>query len=359
MKKVDDKLTELFRSNLENAEITPRDGFWEDIQQDLPHTTDKIRHIYLYRAIAAASIFVAVGLAAAIFYMTSNRNSSKQEIAKSMIVNKAVSHTAAMEKEGKSLILAKGSTTTGASEKSSCKKIQIRKSNNKAKVQPTEVEDNDSTVTVTVHMSIRYNDSGNYADNATKKADGVWQTGGFNDVQSANHTENDTQLAAASKSKEDKSWRIKAALNLGMPSTDIYDSPIGGSLTLEKQLSKCLSLESGLQYSYLHSDGQTLHYIGVPLKVNLTLAKSNKIDLYATAGGVADKCVSASGGSSKEPIQLMAFSGLGVRYRFNKALSIYAEPTYTHYFNNGSEYESFRTQRKNSMNLQCGLALTY
>ena len=154
-------------------------------------------------------------------------------------------------------------------------------------------------------------------------------------------------------------WALKAALNLTMPANGEFEMPTGGSITLERQLNDWLSLESGIKYTYMHSGAQTLHYLSIPIKANATLAKLSKVDIYATAGGSADKCVSATHSSANENIQFTAMAGIGVRYHLSNKIAVFAEPTITHYFNNESKYTSYRAEKNNAFSLQSGLCMNF
>jgi hypothetical protein len=352
MKKNSNDITELFRSQLEHAELTPREGFWENINNDILPTLKKRRRILLYRISAAASVLLILGSASAAFLYLSSNKDVKQTVAKANIVSKNILNKNINPQE--SIVAKINPKELACPPKSrinnSSKKRAQKHSNN---IQDLS-EDNDSTVTVTMHLSISYNERNNYDNNQSNRYN-IWQTS-TSAEGSSESTDNTVNLLLE---KKNSTWSAKAAFNIGLPSKNNFDSPIGGSLTFEKKLSNWLAIESGVLYSYLHSEGQTLHYLGVPVKANATLAQSSDVDLYATAGGIADKCISSNGGSSSEPIQLATFAGLGLRYHLNKLLSLYVEPTMTHYFNNGSDYTSFRTKRKNDLNLQCGLCITY
>ena len=55
-----------------------------------------------------------------------------------------------------------------------------------------------------------------------------------------------------------------------------------------------------------------MHYLGIPVKVNVTLVDTKKFDLYATVGGIADKCIAGAPDNSfkEEPIQLAVTAAL-------------------------------------------------
>lgn len=353
MKKEDDKITDLFRSHLENAELTPKENFWDCIHDDLLITQNKRHRIMLYRISAAACIIALIGIASINFYHFTPANKANLISSKIKTSGKPNNNISEI-KDNK---LAKVSEINpNIAKKHQLASITHKRNNKKIR----DTKNNDDSVTIKVNMSIRYFDNEIYAKNNNDKQNTILQS---------NLTKNDNNIIAQANESNDtenkeikclskKSWAIKAALNLGIPSDSEYDSPFGCSVTLERQLNNWLALESGLQYSNVHSTNETLHYLGIPVKLNISAVQSKKIKVYTTVGGVADKCISDGGGDS-EPIQLTFQTGLGLSYHLSKSASVYIEPTYLHYFNNHSHYSSYRSERNNSFNIQCGLCMTY
>lgn len=350
-KKENDELIQLFCTHhLENAEITPRDGFWENIQNDVSLSEKRRRKLIFYRTVSAASVLLIIGAASAAFFLIPKSNNTTQIVAK---VAASMSRIAPSKQK---LEIEPKQTPNAAQVKvsrmaSNCRPTSTRKQ------QPTE-NDNDSTVTVTVHMTVRVRNNGTYADNTSdNRNNNTWQAGGLGNNSDNNTQTTDKLIAANNNSK--KRWALKAALNLTMPASGEFEIPTGGSITLERQLNDWLAVESGIKYTYMHSDAQTLHYLSIPVKANATLAKLSKIDIYATVGGSADKCIAATHSSANENIQFTAMAGVGIRYHLNNKIAIFAEPTITHYFNNESKYTSYRTEKSNAFSLQSGLCMNF
>ena len=114
-------------------------------------------------------------------------------------------------------------------------------------------------------------------------------------------------------------------MGTALPAEDgAYKMPISAGVTVERKLNDYLGIETGLVYSNLRSEGQHLHYLGIPLKANITLMDTKKIDLYATVGGVADKCIAGAPDNSfkEEPIQLAVTAGIGITYKINDRLAV-------------------------------------
>lgn len=93
----------------------------------------------------------------------------------------------------------------------------------------------------------------------------------------------------------------------------------------------------------------------------MTLASTPKLDLYATVGGTAEKCIAgaADNGFNAEPVQLSVAAGVGVRYRLNDRFALFAEPSVSHHFSTDSETGTLRTERPTNLNLLCGVRMTY
>lgn len=351
IKKENDELTQLFCTHhLENAEITPRDGFWESIQNDVSLSEKRRRKLIFYRTVSAASVLLIIGAAsAALFFIPKNDNTNQ-------VIAKVAASMSRMAPSKQKLEIEPKQTPSATQVNVSRMASNNRSASTKA--QQSAESDNDSTVTVTVHMTVRVRDNGTYADNISDNHNNnTWQAGGLgNNTYTNNQT---TDKLIADNNNSNKRWALKAALNLTMPASGEFEMPTGGSITLERQFNDWLALESGIKYTYMHSGAQTLHYLSIPVKANVTLAKLSKVDIYATASGSADKCISATHSSANENIQFTAMAGVGVRYHLNNKIALFAEPTITHYFNNESKYTSYRTEKNNVFSLQSGLCMNF
>lgn len=351
IKKENDELTQLFCTHhLGDAEITPRDGFWESIQNDVSLSEKRRRKLIFYRTVSAASVLLIIGAASAAFFFIPKSNNTNQIIAK---VAASMSRVA----PSKQKLEIEPKQTPSATQVRVSRMASSNRPTSTKEQQPEE-SDNDSTVTVTVHMTVRVRDNGTYADNTSdNRNNNTWQAGGL-----GNSTDNNTQTTdklMAANNNSNKRWALKAALNLAMPASGEFEMPTGGSITLERQLNDWLAVESGIKYTYMHSDAQTLHYLSIPVKVNATLARLSKVDFYATVGGSADKCIAATHGSANENIQFTAMAGVGICYHLNSKIAFFAEPAITHYFNNESKYTSYRTEKSNAFSLQSGLCMNF
>lgn len=146
------------------------------------------------------------------------------------------------------------------------------------------------------------------------------------------------------------------------------------------------TLETGVNYTMLSSDlrsgadayleeEQKLHYIGIPLKLHRSLFDSRWVSFYASAGGMVEKCVSASqdvvyvnGMAMQETehhsldidaLQWSVVASAGVQVNFTKQIGLYAEPGIVYYFDDNSGVETIRKEHPLNFNLQVGLRFSF
>ena len=162
-----------------------------------------------------------------------------------------------------------------------------------------------------------------------------------------------------------------------------HHQPVRFGVSVRYQLSNRWSVESGLMYSYLSSDitrktngysydiNQKLSDVGVPVGVNYQLLSSTRLGVYASAGGIVEKMVKGSQTSqtvvngqkepehtedvSIRPLQVSLTCGVGVEYKADRILSIYAEPGLTYHFDNHSVVPTFYQDKPLGFNLNVGL----
>lgn len=159
-----------------------------------------------------------------------------------------------------------------------------------------------------------------------------------------------------------------------------HDIPLRFGAAVAVAVNDRLSIESGLVYTRLHSDidntmgagyasyDQTLHYIGVPLKANVTLWQDKNIKVYLKAGVMAEKLVASkiSNNSSvdvKSPsegrLQFSMGAAAGASISIAKPVSLFVEPGVSHYFDNGSNIISLYKDRPTTFDLSIGLRIGF
>ncbi len=146
-----------------------------------------------------------------------------------------------------------------------------------------------------------------------------------------------------------------------------YMTPIKSGLMLRWSLNHNVSLETGVQYSYLKSSTEsgteknlskterTGHYMGLPFNVGYTFMNTGRLGLYTNLGAACEWRLAGEsvtgyyidnevyGNTVHEPLkdgqfQLSANVSAGLQYRITHLMSIYAEPTMTYYINKSAFY---------------------
>lgn len=167
------------------------------------------------------------------------------------------------------------------------------------------------------------------------------------------------------------------------PQTTVkHHIPVTVGLTVAWQFHEDWALEAGLNYTLLTSDirsgsksyveeTQKLHYIGIPLKLHRSIWKNNWLSVYASAGGVMEKCVSGNletvtvtnGGNRTsentsldvDPLQWSVTAAVGAQVNFTSRFGLYLEPGIAYYFDDHSGVETIRKEHPFNFNLQLGL----
>lgn len=147
-------------------------------------------------------------------------------------------------------------------------------------------------------------------------------------------------------------------------------------LSVQKHLSERFAIETGLVYSVLSSDveisssrafdiyynygtvSQRLQYLGIPLKLNVSLFDSKNWHVYANGGTTIERCLSAKRDDKSlhtNHWQLSLNAAAGIQYNFSKYLGVYAEPGVNYYFDNKTSIPSQRSEQPLMFNLNAGL----
>lgn len=162
--------------------------------------------------------------------------------------------------------------------------------------------------------------------------------------------------------------------------------PLRAGLKISYQILNNIAIESGVQYSRHTSDfsydsnlisatgEQELHYIGIPLDINIGLARWKKIRAYATAGVSAEKLVKGNlkgqttdrdGNTttkqeqlSEKPLQWALNATAGLQYDLTDHLGLYAEPGVGYHPDNKSSLRNIYKDRPVDFTLTIGLRLT-
>lgn len=161
-----------------------------------------------------------------------------------------------------------------------------------------------------------------------------------------------------------------------------HQLPISIQLTLSRQLSRQLSVETGLSYTLLQStnttgssaayiqERQRLQYIGIPLRMGWQWYSKSSLSLYTSAGVMLEKPVHSTldvnhfindiNTYSKQeklsvPLQWSTSVGVGIQYDITPHIGFYLEPSLQYFFNDGSSIKSYRTEHRFSVTLPLGI----
>lgn len=346
MKRENDEITDLFRSRLGNAEMTVRDGFWEELDRTVV-TGDHRRHrLIFFRVAAAASVLlVLVASSAAIWYF-----SPKEEVGEAFTQIAAVSGSGVMDGDGVQHNL------LPIPVEPILQKPAPRLSGMLAHYLGEE-----DSISITLSMSFSFSSTfGRRAQENTNRRESLWKIG--ENAEQMTSSEETPVATQSAKVKKPRTWAVKAFAGTALPADEgTYKMPVSAGVTVEKKLNRYLAVESGLLYSNLRSEGQHLQYLGIPVKLNFTFVETPKLDLYATIGGIADKCIAGAPNNDfkNEPIQLAVTAGVGINYKINDRIALFVEPGVSRHFKTDSKLATVRTERSANFNLLCGIRMMY
>ena len=164
-----------------------------------------------------------------------------------------------------------------------------------------------------------------------------------------------------------------------------HHQPIKLGISINYKINDKWSLQTGFTYSYLSSDfninshgeknikEQKLHYVGLPVSVSYSIWHNNAVNIYATAGGEAEKLVNGKAKTTHDANGIETYStteniksskllfstnaAAGIEYKTGKSFSLYAEPGISYHFKNGSEIKNIYTENPLNFNLNIGIRI--
>lgn len=171
-----------------------------------------------------------------------------------------------------------------------------------------------------------------------------------------------------------------------------YRMPVTFAASLRFDLDKDWAIETGVTYTQLSSETRSgtdrnnygweekLHYVGIPLRVNRNIWSNRRFEVYASAGGAVEKCVSgkrsiigsvSTSGTGRDeqfsgveedikvkPLQWSLSAAAGAQFKITENLGIYAEPGVVYYFDDGSNVNTIRKEHPFNFNIQLGVRFT-
>lgn len=345
MKKENDEITDLFRSRLAQTGMPVRDGFWQHLESDVAVYNHR-RRLVFFRVAAAASVLLVLAASSAAFWFFS----PKEEIEEAFTQVAIASGTAnCLDGDVVKQDFAPICAQPVLQHTPAPVAVLLHYPDAGA----------DDSVSVTVSMSFSFSATRRVAcDNRNHKDGNLWQAGGNGESVAPSGEKSSARPTSVAGPK---TWAVKAAVGTALPAgSGKYKMPVTAGVTVEKKFNKHLALETGLLYTNLRA-AQNLHYLGIPVKLNVTLAETPKMELYASVGGVADKCIAGAPDNDfrHEPVQLAVTAGVGISYKVSDKIVLFAEPGVSHHFKTDSQLETLRTARPTNFNLICGLRMTY
>jgi hypothetical protein len=150
-----------------------------------------------------------------------------------------------------------------------------------------------------------------------------------------------------------------------------YKMPVSYGIAVRKYMINNISIESGLYFTKLstefannHQSEQNLWYIGIPLKIGYSIYNTKRFDLYASAGGSMEICISAKykgdypTSSLKEiPLQFSINAAAGAQFLFTPHFGLFIEPGLSHFFKKENSPYTFRRKHPTSFNLNIGFRI--
>ena len=144
--------------------------------------------------------------------------------------------------------------------------------------------------------------------------------------------------------------------------------PVRFGLSVQYQLNNRLALHSGINYTYLYSEftsqyhrensyDQKLHYLGIPLGLTWQLCSAHRFRFYLSGGAMLEKCVSTNQEGSEKPWQWSVDGAAGAEYGLTSQLGLYLEPSLGYYFDDGTYLEHYYKKHPLTLSIEFGLRL--
>lgn len=177
--------------------------------------------------------------------------------------------------------------------------------------------------------------------------------------------------------------------NSGMIPADEYGDidcslPLSFGMTVRKDLSRYIGVETGLVYTYLasrmsqggritYNSRLNLHYLGVPVNLVVKLWSNPKWNIYMSGGVMLEKGLKSkqtqeeySLNGVETLVERKSISGVqwslngsaGISYRLHRDWSIYLEPRISYYFDNDQPV-SIRTENSVIVGLGAGFRFEF
>lgn len=164
-----------------------------------------------------------------------------------------------------------------------------------------------------------------------------------------------------------------------------HSQPLRTGITVRYNIDHRWSIESGITYTMLHSQlqsgsesyyylsKQTLHYIGVPVKIGFNIWENRWFLFYVLGGMTIEKCVDGNITTdyvmeersttnttpiSTKPLQWSINAAAGAQFNILPQLGLYIEPGGSFYFDDGTAIENIYKERPLNFSIELGLRVS-
>ncbi|MCD8029582.1 MAG: porin family protein [Bacteroides sp.] len=348
MKKESNESDQLFR-RLQEYEIPVERDLWGELEKEIPLAV-RHRKLWYTKMAAAASVLLILSAASAAFLFFS----PQEELIEAF--SQVATHQAATgTPQGDAVTIELPSLPPTA--------VAVPASLRQTTVPGPPYQTEEDSISFSFSMSVTISATSSTEEQTSPYREGwaSYYTQSAGNYSREGNSPSEGNSMSKTRTTAKRQWSLQAAAGTALPADHgTYKMPLTAEVTVERELTDRLAVETGLRYSMLKSE-EALHYIGIPVKLKYTCYHSQKIDLYATAGGIAEKCVAgaADNGFRAEPVQLGVIAGVGARYQLNDKLAFFVEPGVSHHFKTDSQTRTLRNERPTNFNLLCGVRMTY
>ena len=380
-----DKWTDQLNTILSDYEVTPPEGLWESLAEDLPP-----RRRYSWVNIAAAIMLLLI-VASGVWLLIQDENISFEK--QPPLLSSVTPPSSTLPDKQK--VISNPSMETSTSSPVEDAEDNPHDSVEDAKTEDTVyiTEETSDSIAGESHsnVSLPYTPDSHtrepYSNHGHTPGRSVGSTSGLSigllTAYAGNHSSSVSSFIDAPPGDPNANGPEPEPVE---EITDTHhDLPVRIGLTLQYPLTDRLSLESGLMYTFLSSERSVvvpdtrrtvysyrLHYLGIPLTVKYRLNRTSfhGFDAYLSAGGALEKCVSGSERTTlflpdsrttktapcqEHPWQWSLTAGAGLQYRPTPSFGIYLEPGLTYYLRNSTALPIIYRDRPLQFNLTIGL----
>lgn len=397
--------TEQLRRKLENYEVEPPPGLWEDICKQMglePEPASKKPAISRWRWAVAAVVLVLVG-----FFLIYNRSDSEQPLQANAVSQKQVSEKPSSEQPSSEQLSPELPSSSEqpspellSSERSSSKQPLAQLASSQQPSNAIVLDDYTDTPVISEpaeeQETISNTEPPSYTEPGKKEvyeepAMPQSKTSVSPNKWSVGLMASGGLLAANNSQRTDKVYYGQNYFGDAYSLSGTYENnpakadypytlteyvskhhlPLRLGLSLQYQLNPRLALQSGISYTRLSSDfslslyqnisySQRLHYVGIPLGVTWQLWKAGHFRFYLSGGAMVEKCVSVDVDgtySGKKPWQWSVNAAAGAEYAFMPSLGTYLEPSLGYYFSDGTQLDHYYKEHPLAPSIEFGLRM--